>query len=255
MTAEYIGSILKLVLIDLVLSGDNAVVIGLAAHLLPPRHRRKAMLWGCGVAILMRVSLTLVVAQLLLVPGLRLVGGLMLAWIAAKLLQEGADAGEEPDESPTTLWKAIVRIAMADFIMSLDNVLAIAGASDSDPARVMIGLVLSISMLLLLSAVIMEVMARYRWIAFLGAAVLAWTAADMMAKDFSLMAGGDGHDGTSAFPAWAAWLLRFAVVALCLSVNMWRPRKPATVPDRASPLPVPRASATQQADAARVVAE
>ncbi|WP_165226930.1 TerC family protein [Aquisphaera insulae] len=227
MTAEYIGSILKLVLIDLVLSGDNAVVIGLAASLLPPGHRAKAMLWGCGLAIVMRISLTLVVAEILLLPGLRMIGGLLLAWIAAKLLQEGTDVDEHPDASPTSLFKAIGRIAMADFIMSLDNVLAIAGASDSDPPRVMIGLVLSISMLLLLSALIMEIMARYRWIAYAGAAVLAWTAADMMAKDLSLMTGGDGHDGTGAFPEWSGWVLRFAVVGLCLSANTWRPRKPS----------------------------
>jgi YjbE family integral membrane protein len=227
MTVDYIGSILKLVLIDLVLSGDNAVVIGLAAHLLPPGQRRRAMLWGCGLAILMRISLTLVVSELLLLPGLRLVGGLLLAWIAARLIQEEADSGDDASPSPTTMFKAITRIAMADFIMSLDNVLAIAGASNSDPVRVIIGLVLSISMLLLLSALIMEIMSRYRWIAYLGAAVLAWTAADMMAKDLLLVSLFVGHGGTGAFPDWSGWPLRIGVVALCLSSNAWRPRKPA----------------------------
>ena len=183
MTLDYLVSILKIILFDLVLSGDNAVVIGLAAHMLPPRQRRQAMIWGCGMAIAMRVVLTLVVAHLLLFPGLRLIGALLLVWIACKLVQEEADSTDGSKPAPTTLFKAITRIAMADFIMSLDNIVAIAGVSQSDPVRIMIGLFLSISMLLLLSAVIMEIMSRYRWIAYAGAAVLAWTAAEMMVHD------------------------------------------------------------------------
>ena len=173
MTLDYLGSILKIILFDLVLSGDNAVVIGLAAHLLPARQRRQAMLWGCGMAIVMRVALTLVVAHLLLFPGLRFAGAVLLAWIACKLIQEHDDSTDSTKPPPTSLLKAIRRIAMADLIMSLDNVVAIAGASQSDPVRIILGLFLSISMLLLLSAVIVEIMSRYRWIAYLGTAVLA----------------------------------------------------------------------------------
>ena len=125
------------------------------------------MIWGCGMAIVMRVVLTLVVAHLLLFPGLRFVGAVLLAWIACKLVQEHHDSNDQTKPPPTSLFKAITRIAMADFIMSLDNVVAIAGASQSDPVRVILGLFLSISMLLLLSAVIMEIMSRYRWIAYL----------------------------------------------------------------------------------------
>ena len=183
MTLDYLASIFKIILFDLVLSGDNAVVIGLAAHLLPPRQRRQAMIWGCGMAIVMRVALTLVVAHLLLFPGLRFVGAVLLVWIACKLVQEEAESADDTKPAPTTLFKAITRIAMADFIMSLDNVVAIAGVSESDPVRIILGLFLSISMLLLLSAVIMEIMSRYRWIAYAGAAVLAWTAAEMMVHD------------------------------------------------------------------------
>ena len=168
MTLDYLVSIFKIILFDLVLSGDNAVVIGLAAHLLPPRQRRQAMIWGCGMAIVMRVLLTLVVAELLLFPGLRFVGAVLLVWIACKLIQEEAESADVTKPAPTTLPKAIMRIAMADFIMSLDNIVAIAGASDSDPVRIILGLLLSISMLLLLSAVIMEIMSRYRWIAYVG---------------------------------------------------------------------------------------
>src|SRR6516165_8755036 len=161
MTLDYFISILKIVLVDLVLSGDNAVVIAMAAYLLPPRQRRQAMFWGCFLAIAMRVVLTLVVSHLLLWPGLRFIGAVLLAWIACKLLQDQAEARDKTKPPPTTLPKAITRIAMADFIMSLDNVVAIAGVSQSDPVRVVLGLVLSISMILSLSAVIMAILNRY----------------------------------------------------------------------------------------------
>src|SRR5271166_306196 len=139
MTLDYLASICKLILIDLVLSGDNAVVIGLAAHLLPPRQRRQAMIWGCGMAIVMRIALTLIVAHLLLFPGLRFVGAVLLGWIACKLIKDEADSRDTSRPPPTTLFRAITRIAMADFIMSLDNIVAIAGASESDPVRVIVG--------------------------------------------------------------------------------------------------------------------
>ncbi len=222
MTLDYLASICKLILIDLVLSGDNAVVIGLAAHLLPPRQRRQAMIWGCGMAIVMRIALTLMVAELLLYPGLRFVGALLLVWIACKLVKEEAESRDTSQPPPTTLLRAITRIAMADFIMSLDNIVAIAGASQSDPVRVIVGLALSITMLLLLSAVIMEIMSRYRWIAYLGAAVLAWTAADLMVHDLDQIFTGRWGGGIEAhFPVWAAWTLRIGVTLLCLTTNWW----------------------------------
>ena len=157
MTLDYLISIGKIILFDLVLSGDNAVVIGLAAHRLPPVQRKQAMFWGCGLAIVMRIILTLIVSLLLAMPGLRFIGALLLAWIACKLMLEEVRAAGDPNIAPTSLFKAIQRIAMADFIMSLDNVLAIASASDSDWKRILFGLVVSISMLLALSAVITEI--------------------------------------------------------------------------------------------------
>ena len=215
---------LKIILFDLVLSGDNAVVIGLAAHLLPSRQRRKAMLWGCGMAIVMRVLLTLVVAHLLLFPGLRFVGAVLLAWIACKLIQEHADSIDETRPPPSSLPKAIMRIAMADFIMSLDNVVAIAGASQADPVRIILGLILSISMLLLLSAVIVEIMSRYRWIAYLGTAVLALTAADLMVQDFEIFYQTRMPSGSRfRLPAWAAWTVRISVLVICLTTKKWWP--------------------------------
>jgi YjbE family integral membrane protein len=228
MSLDYLGSVLKIILFDLVLSGDNAVVIGLAARLLPARQRRQALFWGCGMAIVMRVVLTLVVAHLLLFPGLRFVGAILLAHIACKLIQEEHDSTDQTRPSPTSLWKAISRIAMADLIMSLDNVVAIAGVSQSDPVRIILGLLLSISMLLLLSAVIVEIMSRYHWIAYLGTAVLALTAADLMIQDFEIyyrttMAPGDGV----AYPTWAGWTVRISILVLCLTTKWWWPDRHA----------------------------
>lgn len=224
MTLDYLASILKIILSDLVLSGDNAVVIGLAAHLLPPRQRRQAMIWGCTMAIVMRVALTLIVAHLLLFPGIQFVGAVLLAWIACKLVQEQSDAVDETKPPPTTLFKAVTRIAMADFIMSLDNVVAIAAVSESDPFRIILGLVLSITMLVLLSAIIMEIMNRYRWLAFAGAGVLAWTAADMMIHDIdSFHRNHWAPEVDGGFPFWAAYAVRVALVLICLTPKWWWP--------------------------------
>jgi predicted tellurium resistance membrane protein TerC len=152
------------------------------------------------------------------------VGGLLLVWIACKLVKDEADSRDASKPPPTTLFRAITRIAMADFIMSLDNIVAIAGASQSDPVRVIIGLALSITMLLLLSAVIMEIMSRYRWIAYLGAAVLAWTAADLMIHDLDQFVAPQPHGALDVgFPAWAAWTLRIGVTLVCLTTNRWWP--------------------------------
>jgi YjbE family integral membrane protein len=188
------------------------------------------MIWGCGMAVVMRVVLTLVVAHLLLFPGLRFVGAVLLAWIACKLVQEEGEPTDDTKPGPCSLWKAITRIAMADFIMSLDNVVAIAGVSDSDPVRIILGLLLSISMILLLSALIMEIMARYRWIAYLGAAVLAWTAAEMMLHDLEFFCR-TGHPPQPefCFPAWGAWTIRLGLLWLCLTTKWWWPSERESV--------------------------
>jgi YjbE family integral membrane protein len=235
MTLDYLVSIGKIILFDLVLSGDNAVVIGLAAHRLPPVQRKQAMFWGCGLAIVMRIVLTLLVSLLLAMPGLRFIGALLLAWIACKLMLEEVQAAGDPNIAPTSLFKAIQRIAMADFIMSLDNVLAIASASDSDWKRILFGLVVSISMLLALSAVITEIMSRYRWIAYAGAALLALTAADMMIHDLETLFASGRVSAYHEFPNWGKWALRAVVVGICMTVNWWfpheKPRPPAGLQD------------------------
>ena len=180
-------SIVQIVLINLVLSGDNAVVIAMAARHLPQPQRRKAILWGCLFAIALISVLTLVVAHVLLVPGVRFAGALMLTWIACKLLQDETAAAHDLPAAPETLHIAIGRIVLADLVMSLDNVLAIAGVSQSNPAQMVLGVVLSSVAILAFSTVIVALMDRFRWLAYAGTAILAATAAQLMWQDLALL--------------------------------------------------------------------
>jgi YjbE family integral membrane protein len=186
MTLEYLASVAQIILIDIVLSGDNAVVIAMAAHKLPAYQRKRAIWWGGGIAIFLRIVFTLVMAFLLMIPGVRLVGGLVLVWIACKLLLEEEEAEITPDAADKSALAAIRMIFVADFVMSLDNMLAVAGASHGDWMRLVMGLVVSIGIIMTCSAVIARLMNRFKWIVYLGAAILAYTAGDMMIGDREL---------------------------------------------------------------------
>ena len=183
MILEWLASVAQIILIDIVLSGDNAVVIAMAAHKLPAYQRGRAILWGSAIAIFLRIVFTLLMAFLLMVPGVRLVGGLVLVWIACKLLLEEGEAEVTPDTADKSTLAAIRMIFLADFVMSLDNMLAVAGASHGDWIKMLIGLGVSIGIIMTCSAVIARLMNRFKWIVYLGAAILAYTAADMMIGD------------------------------------------------------------------------
>jgi YjbE family integral membrane protein len=186
MELEYLASIAKIIVIDIVLSGDNAVVIAMAAHKLPAHQRQRAILWGGGIAIFLRIVFTLVMAFLLMVPGVRLVGGLVLTWIACKLLVEEEEHAVTPDDADRSALAAIRMIFVADFVMSLDNMLAVAGASHGDWKRLLMGLLVSVGIIMTCSAFIARLMNRFKWIVYLGAAILAWTAGEMMLGDREL---------------------------------------------------------------------
>lgn len=186
MTLEYLASVAQIILIDIVLSGDNAVVIAMAAHRLPAYQRKQAILWGGGIAIGLRILFTLVMAFLLMIPGVRLVGGLVLTWIACKLLWEEEDEEITPDMADKSAIAAIFTIFVADFVMSLDNMLAVAGASHGDWVRLLMGLFVSIGIIMTCSAFIARLMNRFKWIVYLGAIILAYTAGDMMLGDREL---------------------------------------------------------------------
>ena len=183
--AEYLGvgvyglSVLKIIGVDIVLAGDNAVVIALACRTLPPRQRTVGIILGTAAAVAMRIVFTLVVGSLLGVPFLGLAGGLILFWIALKLLL-AEEPGEESVRSGETLWDAVKTVAIADAVMSLDNVLAIAGAARGDWMLIIIGLLISIPLVVAGSTLIMSLLTRYPMLVWAGAALLGWIAAELI---------------------------------------------------------------------------
>ncbi|SEQ87521.1 TerC family protein [Piscibacillus halophilus] len=179
-TVEFFSALLAIILIDLVLAGDNAVVIALAARNLPKQHQKRAIIWGTFGAIFIRAIATIFVVWLLKVPGLLLVGGVVLIWIAYKLLTED----EEVDvKAGGSLWAAIKTIIIADAMMGLDNVLAVAGAAHGSILLVVIGLLISIPIIVFGSQLVLKLMERFPIIITLGGAVLAWTASKMIVKE------------------------------------------------------------------------
>jgi YjbE family integral membrane protein len=176
-----LAQIAGIVVIDLVLSGDNAVVIGMAANQLPPHQRRRAILFGAGAAIGLRVLFTALVALLLSIPLLQLLGGAMLTWIAVKLMRPHSDTHEV--QSVGNQWEAIRTIVMADVVMSLDNILAVGGAAHGSLWLLLFGLGLSMPLITVGSGVVAWAMDRLPMLVYLGAGVLAWTAAMMMIHD------------------------------------------------------------------------
>ena len=173
MTAEFWSALAAIVVIDLVLAGDNAIVIALAARNLPKLHQRKAILWGTVGAVAVRTSLTVAVLWLLQVPGLMLAGGALLVWIAYRLLT-GDDGGREHDVAPAAgFWAAMRTIVIADAVMGLDNVLAVAGAAHGSILLVVLGLLISIPIVVWGSTLILHWLERFPSLLYVGGAVLA----------------------------------------------------------------------------------
>ena len=170
---------MTIILIDLVLAGDNAIVIALAARNLPPHLQKKAIVWGAAGAILVRSVMTIGVVWLLKIPGLMLVGGVGLLWIAYKLL---VDTGDKEHDGPaaTTFWGAMKTIVIADALMGIDNVLGVAGAAHGAFDLVIIGLLVSVPIVVFGSTMVLKLVERFPIIINIGAAVLALTAAKMI---------------------------------------------------------------------------
>ena len=210
----------KIIWVNLLLSGDNAVVIALAARSLPPKQQKAAVFWGAGAAVAMRVVLTIFAVALLTLPWLKIVGGVLLLWIGVKLLVP--EEGEEDIASSDNLWQAIKTILIADLVMSLDNVLAVAAAADSaapsaDMAAMkytllVLGLAISIPIVIFGSTLMLKLMERWPVIITLGGALLGWIAGEMMVTD-------------PAIDAWvehnAAWLETWRVAAILGAVIVY----------------------------------
>lgn len=180
---EFFSALLAIIVIDLVLAGDNAIVIAMAARNLPAHLQKKAIVWGAVGAIAVRSAMTLAVVYLLKIPGLMLIGGLLLVWIAYKLLNPAEEGDGEHDHASTSFWGAMKTIVIADAVMGLDNVLAVAGASHGSYVLVIMGLLISIPVVIWGSTQILKLVERFPSITYLGAGVLAWTAAKMMTSE------------------------------------------------------------------------
>ena len=222
-SAPWWSALLAIILIDLVLAGDNAIVIALAARNLPAHLQKKAIVWGTVGAIAVRSVMTLGVVWLLQIPGLMLVGGLGLLWIAYKLLADTGD-GDEHGPVASTFWGAMKTIVVADALMGVDNVLGVAGAAHGSWDLVIIGLLVSVPIVVFGSSVVLKLVERFPFIIQLGAAVLAFTAAKMVIGEPLL-------DGVFDVPAtaWLQWPVYGLAIAGVLGLGRWAARRTSAV--------------------------
>ncbi len=224
MSPAWWSALLAIVLIDLVLAGDNAIVIALAARNLPKHLQKKAIVWGTVGAIAVRSAMTIVVVWLLKIPGLMLAGGLGLLWIAYKLL-DSHDSGEE-DHGPgaTTFWGAMKTIIIADALMGIDNVLGVAGAAQGAFDLVVIGLLISIPIVVFGSTLVLKLVERFPAIMYIGAGVLAFTAGKMIVNENMLAGVFKGPEPSHQVAYWGVCAL--AVVGVLLA-GWLKNRRPA----------------------------
>ncbi len=191
-TAAGFAALIEVIAINLVLSGDNAIVIGLAAAGLPAELRKKAILFGIGAATVLRLIFAVVATYLLAIKGLQLAGGLLLAWVCWKMwseLREGqgddhAAAEAAENAKSKTFFQAATQIVVADVSMSLDNVLAVAGAAKEHSTVLIIGLIVSIALMGVAANFVAKLLSRFRWIAYLGVAVIVYVSIDMIYHGF-----------------------------------------------------------------------
>lgn len=198
MESQFWVGLIQIIWIDLLLSGDNAVVIALACRGLPPKQRKWGILLGAGAAVGLRIIFALVITYLLAVPFLKLVGGLLLFWIAIKLVvgEEGGEDQHGKIQETDNLWKAVRTVAIADAVMSLDNVIAIAAAAHGNVWLFIFGLALTIPLIVFGSTLILGIIERFPIFVWAGAALLGWIAGEMLLSDpvvlRQLMAWGTG---------------------------------------------------------------
>ncbi len=180
--------LLTIIWVNIILSGDNAVVIALAARSLPEHQRGKAVMWGAGAAVVMRIVLTIIAVEMLKWPYLKIIGAILLFWIAVKLLVP--EDGDDDIESSDNLMKAIKTILIADLVMSLDNVIGVAAAAKGNLVLLILGLAISIPIVIFGATMLMKLMEKWPIIITIGAGLLGWVAGEMLMTD----------------PAWAEWI-------------------------------------------------
>ncbi|RYE39166.1 MAG: TerC family protein [Hyphomicrobiales bacterium] len=193
-SADFWIGLVKIVWINIILSGDNAVVIALAARSLPPHQQKKAIFWGSGAAVFLRIVLTVVAAKLLELSFLQIIGGCLLLWIGLQLLTDSDDEGDE-GKTGGGLMAAVRTILIADLVMSLDNVIAVAAAAHGNMLLLILGLAISIPLVIFGSTLMIKLMERFPVIILLGAGLIGWVGGETIASDAYL------HDFVLAHPA------------------------------------------------------
>ncbi|MBD1142384.1 TerC family protein [Pelagibacterales bacterium SAG-MED18] len=187
---EQIAILTQIIFIDLVLAGDNAIIIGMVASKFPPEQRKKVIFWGIGGAVILRIILTLLTAYLLQITGLRLIGGLLLLYIVYKLyidVIKGSENEEDIKVDNSSFLKAIWTVLLADFTMSLDNVLGVAGAAGDHYGLLVFGLVLSIILMATAATLISGWIKKYRWIAWIGLLAILVVAVELIYTDIKIL--------------------------------------------------------------------
>jgi YjbE family integral membrane protein len=216
----------QIIWINILLSGDNAVVIALACRSLPPKQRFWGIILGAGAAVVLRILFTVIIAQIMAVPFLKLVGGALLLWIAVKLLVPSEEADESSVKAGDTLMRAVWLVTVADIVMSLDNVIAIAAAAETAAARVdvlpalsikttliVFGLATSVPLIIAGSALLVALLNRFPILVWFGAALLGWVAGEIMIKDAAVI-GWLGEETVERLHLWAAGIGALFVVAV-----------------------------------------
>jgi len=239
---QFLSALMAIVVIDIVLAGDNAIVIALAARQLPPHLQRRAIVWGAFGAVAVRIVLTAAVVWLLKVPGLLAVGGALLLWIAWKLLQpdESQPATEAHAPLVTGFWGAMRTVIVADALMGLDNVLAVAGAAHGSLLLVVLGLLISVPIVMWGSTLVLKVVERFPAVVYLGAGVLVWTAVTMMLNEPALRR---ALEEVAVAPQWLYALVPLLLVAAFLhNHRKLESRIHARLQAMARPQPRPEAS-------------
>jgi YjbE family integral membrane protein len=186
LTAQ-LSALVQVLLIDIVLAGDNAVVVGLAAAGVAPEQRNRVIFWGIAAAVVLRIAFALIAVHLLAIVGLTLAGGILLLWVCWKMYREiRSGAHEEVDADALeggkhkSFGQAVIQIVVADLSMSLDNVLAVAGAAREHPSVLVLGLLISVALMGAAATLIARLLARYRWIAWIGLLVIVYVAIEMI---------------------------------------------------------------------------
>ena len=212
-SAEFWIGLVKIIWINIILSGDNAVVIALAARSLPPEQQRKAVFFGSGAAVVLRIALTVVAAKLLEMSYLQIIGGLLLLWIGVQLLGDEED-GDGEAKQHGGLMAAVRTILIADLVMSLDNVIAVAAAAKGSMLLLVLGLAISIPLVVFGSTLMIKLMSRYPVIVTFGAGLIGWVGGETIASDVALKPFLAGQ-------TWVHYVAAAAGAALVVGLGRW----------------------------------